>query len=579
MGKARGPIWPRASTRLPSPLWGGSEGGGCMRAGEAWTMSDLITRLRGIVLSARLNSDHPALGEWLANDVAFTSSSDRLENRYYAAIAELHDCIKPTDVTGLILHEGGVYHGCWLESTGTINTELMARFLPAIATETYSAFAAQQRDDGLIPYKITATGPAFAQIQLVTPLARSVWNHYLLNGRDRAFLGQMYRAMSRYDDWLARHRDTRGTGAVEAFCTYDTGHDLSARFWHVPDSPFGNDPTRYDPDSPILPFIAPDLTANVACQRAYLARIATELGQPAQPWRDKAQRSLDALFAQCFDADDHFFYDRDRNGSQVRVQSDVLLRVLACEVGDDDFFAEALRRYLLNTGKFFAKYPFTSMALDDPRFDPNFGQNSWSGPSNFLSIIRAAHAFEHHGRHVELSWAQMPILAALFDMESFPQTLSPFTGAAGYTTSYSPSILALLDMVERLCGILPRPDGTLWFTGLVPREVIHRHVDHQTAYRRIVDGHTFELLNDGVTATIYRDGTQLYRFPHGIRLVTDRSGNVTGAIGMVARTVTGTVETPGGSIALSAGPNEVLDFHAGTFIGVRPADLISPSYA
>lgn len=543
------------------------------------TPADLLARLRATDVAARLGSDHPALAEWTASGVAFAAASERLQSRWQQAVGELLDCIRPTDVTGPILHEGGVYHGCWLESTGTINTELMARFLPAIATQTYSAFATHQRDDGLIPYKITQAGPAFAQIQLVTPLARSVWNHYRLNGNDRAFLARMYAAMSRYDDWLARYRNTRDTGGVEAFSTYDTGHDLSARFWHAPDSPFANDPTRCDPDSPILPFIAPDLTANVACQRAYLARIADELGEPAQPWRDKAEASLEALFTQCYDPDDHFFYDRDRNGTLVRVQSDVMLRVLACEVGDDAFFAQALRRYLLNTSKFFAKYPFTSMALDDPRFDPNFGQNSWSGPSNFLSIIRAAHAFEHHGRHVELTWAQLPVLAALFDMESFPQTLSPFTGAAGYTTSYSPSILALLDMVERLCGILPRPDGKLWFTGLVPREVIHKHQDHVTAYRRIVDGHGFELLNDGDTATVFRDGQQLYRFPHGLRLVTDRSGNLTGAIGMVARTVTGTVETQNGPIPISIGPNEMQALQDNHLVSTRAPDLVAPTYS
>src|SRR5690606_38099171 len=203
---------------------------------RADSMTALLHRLRDLDVAARVGDrGQPAtLGEWLASGVAFASSSARIEERYYQAIRELLDCIKPTAVTGPILHEGGIYHGCWLESTGTINTELLARFLPAIATETYTAFATQQRDDGLIPYKIAETGPAFSQIQLVTPLARCVWNHFLLNGRDRAWLAQMYAAMARYDDWLAKYRDTRRTGGVEAFSTYDTGHDLSARFWHVP---------------------------------------------------------------------------------------------------------------------------------------------------------------------------------------------------------------------------------------------------------------------------------------------------------------------------------------------------------
>ena len=95
-----------------------------------------------------------------------------------------------------------------------------------------------------------------------------------------------------------------------------------------------------------------------------------------------------------YDAEDGFFYDLDKHGRHVKVQSDLLLRVLACEIGDDEFFAQALDRYLLNTRKFFAKYPFTSIALDDPRYDPAYDYNSWAGPSNFLSLIRAPHAFE-----------------------------------------------------------------------------------------------------------------------------------------------------------------------------------------
>jgi hypothetical protein len=534
-------------------------------------MNDLLARLHA-------RGDAPATEQWRASGTAFACSSERIEKRYDQATRVLFECIKPTEVTGPILHEGGPYHGCWLESTGTINTELMARFLPEVATATYTAFADHQRDDGLIPYKITAAGAAFSQIQLVTPLARSVWNHYRLNACDKDFLARMYAAMSRYDDWLAKYRNTLGSGGVEAFCTYDTGHDLSSRFWHVPDSPLNNDARTVHTDNPSLPFISPDLTANVACQRSYLARIAEELGHDGRPWRDRTDASLKALFEHCYCAEDHFFYDRDRNGKLVHVQSDVLLRVLACEVGDGDFFATALDRYLLNTSKFFAKYPFTSLALDDPRFDANFGQNSWNGPSNFLSIIRAAHAFEHHNCHVELSWAQNPILAALFDIETFPQTLSPFTGAAGYTDAYAPAILCLLDFVERRSGILPRPDGTLWFTGLIPEDVAHKDARHQTAYRRDVDGVRFELLNTGTTVTVLRDGQVLYRLPYGVRIATDRSGNPKSLTGMLARTVSGVMATPDGDIDISLGPNEIWTVINGRFVPSRLPSLASISY-
>jgi hypothetical protein len=456
--------------------------------------------------------------------------------------------------------------------------ELLCRFLPSVAERTFSAFADAQRADGLLPYKLTAAGPAFAQIQLVTPPARSVWTHYCLNGRPRPFLRRMYEAFARYDSWLAEWRDTRGTGGVEAFCCYDTGHDLSPRFWHIPDSPWNNDPTQYDRDNPLLPLVAPDLTAAVACERSYLARMADELDESSGPWHERARASEAALFAQCYDADDAFFYDRDAAGRHVRVQSDVLLRVLAAEIGDDAVFAEALRRYLLNTRKFFARYPFTSIALDDPRYDPAFDYNSWAGPTNLLSLIRAPHAFEHHGRHVELAWAMQPTLAALFRTGRFAQTLHPFTGREGFTESYSPALLCLLDFVERLCGILPRADGGLWFTCETPRQIEHRDVAHETAYARTVDGSHFELVNAASGSEAYRDGELLFRAPRGVRVVTDRTGRITGLIGMRTRPVAGTLQTPAGDIPLKAAANEELALAGGAFVTTRNPGLVLPEY-
>lgn len=544
----------------------------------------LLDELRGIKMPDILSgaSARPEIAtvtqEFAASGVAFVTSNRALQKRYYDATSELFACIKPMAGLSPILQEGGIYFGCWLESTGTINAELLSRFIPSVSQSTYASFAEFQREDGLLPYKVTADGPVFSQIQLVTPLARCVWNHYALNGEDRDFLTRMYRAMSAYDAWIAQYRDTRGSGAVEAFCAFDTGHDLSARFWHVPDSPAGNDPTAYRADNPILPLIAPDLTANIICQRFYLARIAEELGEDGTPWREKAETSLKALFEQCYDAEDGFFYDRDRNGRLVKVQSDVLLRVLACEVGDDAFFAEALQRYLLNTRKFFAKYPFTSLALDDPRFDPAFDYNSWCGPSNFLSLIRAPHAFEHHGRHVELTWVFYPILSSLSRSTRFSQTVHPSTGRDGFTETYSPSILCMLDFVERLCGILPRPDGTLWFTGLVPYQIDHRDDAHETAYSRRIDGNLFELVNTSERSTAYRNGEQLYDAPKGVRLITTRDGQVTSLIGMSVEPVTGVVNTSSGGLPFRAAANEVLTLQNGVFRVSSAPGLVPPSF-
>jgi len=511
---------------------------------------------------ARLRGSAPAFDD----DIRFAAIGGPLEERWRQAVAELAQCIRPLNGGDPVLNEGGVYHGSWIESTGTINVEVLSRFLPEVTTATHLLFARHQRADGMIPYKVTDAGPGFSQIQIVTPLARTVWNHYRLVG-DAGYLRTMYDAMSRYDAWLADHRDTRGTGGVEAFCTFDTGHDLSPRFWNVPERGYRGDARAYDPASPVLPFVAPDLTANVACQRAYLAVIAVELGLDPAPWRAAMERSLHALWTECYDAIDATFYDRDTTGEFVRVQSDVLLRVLACEVGDEDFFASALSDYLMNSRKFLGHYGFTSVAMDDPRFDHDHTRNSWGGPSNLLSLIRAPHAFEHHGRVAELGLTASPVLTALAIADTYPQCLDPWTGAAGFTSVYSPSILWMLDAVERHSGILPRPDGSLWFSGLIPTRLDHGAAATSIAYGRTVDGIAFELAGDDETVVVWRDGTELARFPRGWRLVTDRAGLVTGVVGVAAAPVTGVLALPGLDLPLTLAPNEQVSLVAGAVAG------------
>lgn len=543
----------------------------------------MLDRLRRISIPDRVRpgkpEDRKLLQEWQATGVRFAASGGRLETAYYTALEKLLACIVPMNGSDPILQEGGIYLGCWLESTGTINAELLSRLIPSVSETTYLAFADQQREDGLLPYKLTENGPSFRQIQLVTPLARCVWNHYELHGRDLSFLKTMYQAMSRYDDWIARYRNTRGSGCVEAFSTFDTGHDLSPRFWHVPDTPYRNDAAAFHPDSPVLPFLAPDLTANIYCQRMYLARMAEELGESGADWRAKAEASLDSLFRYCYDEKDQFFYDRDRNDELVRVQSDVLLRVMACEVGDVELFDNMLRRYLLNTGKFFAKYPFTSMAMDDPRFDPSSSYNSWGGPSNFLSLIRAPHAFEHHHRYVELTWVLQPILSALSKAKRFPQTLSPWTGEEGFTEAYSPSILCLLDYVERLCGIMPIGSDRLWFTGLLPVDMDHgEEVAGNTAYSRTVNGLHYELVNTPDNVIVYREGRIHIQGPAGIRLVTDRSGQLEGVLGMSVRTIEGELRYQGTSIPIRIKGNEMQLYSDGDLKTVRDIGIIYPAY-
>lgn len=539
---------------------------------------------------ARLReADRSALSSALAEGLAatgagFAAVGGPLQERWGQALADLDACLREQrGVT--VLHEGGAYDGAWVESTGTISAEVLSRFAPQAAADTFALFAEHQRDDGLIPYKVTRDGPAFSQIQMVTPLARSVWTHHRLHTESTAWLRRMYEAMSAHDAWLAAHRDTRGTGAVEAFCTFDTGHDLSPRFWFAPDRCLGGEASRCDPEAPGVPYIAPDLTANVACQRTYLAQIAEELGEDPTPWRAAAAASGEALFAHCWDSVDAAFYDLDAAGQPVRVLSDVQLRVMACEIGDDDLFAEVLRRHLFATSRFLSHYGLTSLAMDDPRFDGDHTRNSWAGPVNMLTMIRAPHAFEHHGRPAELAVLLKPVLTALAVADRYPQCLDPWSGEAGYTSCYSPAALWLLDAVERLCGILPMPSGGFAVTSLAPTRLEHGAAAEAVAASRRLGGVTWEAVSDDTGTVLLRDGAEHLRIPRGWRAELTEDGTLTAVVGVAPRPVTGRLTGPGapgapdgaaGGGELTLAPDERVRWAEGVVVDRGGPTFIAP---
>jgi hypothetical protein len=331
-----------------------------------------------------------------------------------------------------------------------------------------------------------------------------------------------------------------------------------------------------DPATPLLPYVAPDLTANVACQRTYLALIAEELGDDPEPWRRKANASLAALWRECWDAADETFYDRAKDGAPVRVVSDVLLRVLACEVGDGEVFGRALERYLMHTRKFLAHYGFTSLAMDDPRFDHDFRRNSWGGPVNFLAQLRAPQAFEAHGRIAELGLASMPVLSAVALADRFPQCLDPWSGEAGFTEVYSPSILWFLDAIERWTGILPTPEGDIWFTGLSPTRLDHGAAARGVASSRTIDGVHFELVADDDVVIVLRGGLPHVRFPRGWRVIADRSGEPRAVVCVAGGPVGGRLHHGPAATELMLAPNERVELAGPEVVSRTAPGFVAP---
>jgi hypothetical protein len=301
-----------------------------------------------------------------------------------------------------VLFEGGNYPGVWLECSPLEGLIYGKHGFPEIAKANHEVFFHHQRADGYLPCYVWGDSLGTGQIQMVVPIAATALETADLTG-DEAFLARAYGACSRWDDWLSRHRNTRGSGLCEAFCEFDTGHDNSPRFKGLPQQCPGNDATVC-PKADKLPYLAPDLSATVYGGRVALVQMAARLGRPreAEAWRRKAEAIRSALNRHCYDPEDQCFYDVDAEGRFVKIVGDALTRVLGEHAVDQPMFERIYARHIRNPEAFWSPYPLPSIAMNDPLFDRGLPQNSWGGASQALTALRAPRWFEHYGKAEDL---------------------------------------------------------------------------------------------------------------------------------------------------------------------------------
>lgn len=375
---------------------------------------------------------------------------DRIRETYDAALKALAANTKK--VAGYdrpVLTEGGEYQGVWLES-GPQEGIVYGRHEPEIALANHDVFFHFQREDGWLPCWVRLNRAGYSQIQMVVPIAATA----LETGRRLSredFLARAYDACRRWDDWLARYRNTRGTGLCEAFCEFDTGHDNSPRFAGLPKRCPDNDARRC-PRAGKLPYLAPDLSASVYGGRVALAEMADMLDRTGESrrWKEKAELLRQRIIEHCFDPEDECFYDVDREGDFVKIRSDVLLRVLGEHVVEQFPFERIYARYIRNPDEFWTPFPLPSVSINDPAFDRNLRLNSWGGPSQALTALRAPRWFEHYGKHDDLAELMRTWVNAIIEAPAFMQEMNPWTGKFSTSHHYSPCMCVFVDFVDRL---------------------------------------------------------------------------------------------------------------------------------
>ena len=360
-----------------------------------------------------------------------------------------------------VLFEGSTYQGIWQEC-GPLESLVYARLGIAgaqqIALNSHRTFFAAQKPDGQIPASVKLSATGFAQIQMVVPIAATAWELAQVTA-DRAFLAEAYSACSRWDAWLRQYRDTRKTGLVEGFCTYDTGHDNSPRWKGIPNACLNGDAKQCPPNAG-LPRLCPDLSATVFGARIALAAMAKVLGKAAESkvWLADAEHIRRLIIDKLYSQEDAAFYDLDAQGEFVRVRSDLISRVLGEHVLDttqarDKLIFEAVwSRQLHNPEAFWAKYPLASIALNDPTFVRPIPRNSWGGASQALTALRAPRWMQHYGKGTELRYLMQQWCEAIRRNGEFRQQIDPETGVFTQPDpgGYSPTALVYLDFKRRL---------------------------------------------------------------------------------------------------------------------------------
>ena len=397
-----------------------------------------------------------------------------------------------------VLIEGADYAGIWMEC-GPHESLVYRKFRPDVARNGHMTFFTLQRPDGQLPANNKESETGFGQIQMVVPIAATAWELAQATGDDE-LLRTAYRSCSAWDEWLVRFRNTRGTGLTEGFCTYDTGQDNSPRWAGIPPQCPGKDAKRFPP-IPTLPRLCPDLSATTYGARIALAAMANALGKPDESsmWNERAETIRSLILSRLYSSDDAAFYDLDAQDHFVKIRCSVLMNICGEHVPDQKLFNDLWKRQLFNPKAFWTPFPLPSVAIDDPQFVRPIPRNTWGGPSQALTALRAGRWFDHYGRAAEFSIMMDKWCEAIQRDMTFRQQLDPLNGefTLADKPGYSPCSLVMMDYTWRLGGI---------------------HEEHDALHWNVRPGHPATDHAHFTTRTDHKETAELAYDPHGARL-------------------------------------------------------------
>lgn len=365
------------------------------------------------------------------------------------------------------------YPGVWMEHI--YDAVIYGMLFPEkkeLALTTLNAFIDLQKEDGHLPYAVFdparrgGQSSGYSQIQECVSFSSLCLDAYRMT-EDKTFLKRAYDACKKWVAWMENNRMTRGGGLTEMFVGYDTGHDDSPRLddlsckgnYRLPDKNIAEDASVLPPNDPVAPIYAVDMNCNFYGNLKSISEMARILGTgEADIYEAKAANVKKRLFEECWNEEDGFFYDVDKNGVQRKYLSSTIFHLFLEKVldkeTDNDIIDRIYKEHIKNPEEFWTPYPFPAMALSDPATKKAAKGNCWGYFSQGLIALRAtrwmdAYGWEKDFEYIQEKWVEAWTRA--FDSFCFGQELDPITGNPSVCSPwYSSCMLFYVYSAKRL---------------------------------------------------------------------------------------------------------------------------------
>ncbi|MGE5250062.1 MAG: amylo-alpha-1,6-glucosidase [Bacteroidota bacterium] len=246
---------------------------------------------------------------------------------------------------------------------------------PYLAQDQLRILLDHQRSDGMIPDAVHDEGtithltfPVEADVTKPPLIAWAAWKLYEAD-HDREFLDEIYEPVVRWNDWWFETNDFDRNGLCEYQHPFSSGLD---------DSPLWDDG---------LPVESPDLNTYLCLQQEALGKIARVLGleADADQWARGADEQARRMIQLRWDPQAGLFW-AVQHGARINVRTPFNLFPLITGRMPSEIAAR-LVGHLTDERQFWAHYPLSTVARDDPKYDP---LQMWRGPTwvnvNYLMI-------------------------------------------------------------------------------------------------------------------------------------------------------------------------------------------------